>query len=57
MAQHASAKKRIRRNARRSDINGSRITRIRSTVRKVEEAKLLETMQLRRKRLRKRFLK
>jgi small subunit ribosomal protein S20 len=37
MAQHASAKKRIRRNARRSDINGSRITRIRSTVRKVEE--------------------
>ena len=38
MAHHASAKKRIRRNARRSDINGSRMTRIRSTVRKVEEA-------------------
>ena len=38
MAQHASAKKRFRRNTRRSDINGSRITRIRSTVRKVEEA-------------------
>ena len=38
MAHHASAKKRIRRNARRSEINHSRIGRIRTSVRKVEEA-------------------
>jgi len=38
MAHHASAKKRIRRNERRSHINHSRIVRIRSAVRLVEEA-------------------
>ena len=38
MAHHASAKKRIRRNARRSDINHSRVARIRTSVRQVEEA-------------------
>ena len=38
MANHVSAKKRIRRNARRADINGSRQTRIRSYVKKVETA-------------------
>ena len=38
MAHHASAKKRIRRNDRRAQINHSRIARIRSNVRKVEEA-------------------
>jgi small subunit ribosomal protein S20 len=38
MAHHASAKKRIRRNARRSEINHARIGRIRTSVRKVEEA-------------------
>ncbi len=38
MAQHASAKKRIRRNARRAVINGSRVSRLRSFVKKVELA-------------------
>ena len=38
MAHHASAKKRIRRNARRKEINHSRIGRIRTSIRKVEEA-------------------
>lgn len=38
MAQHQSAKKRIRRNARRADVNGSRIGRIRTFVKKVEVA-------------------
>ena len=38
MANHASAKKRIRRNARRAEINGSRTTRIRTFVKKVELA-------------------
>lgn len=38
MAQHQSAKKRIRRNARRADVNGSRISRIRTFVKKVELA-------------------
>mgnify|MGYP001384311667 CR=1 FL=1 len=38
MAHHASAKKRIRRNARRNEINHARIGRIRTSLRKVEEA-------------------
>ncbi|MBP02932.1 MAG: 30S ribosomal protein S20 [Rhodospirillaceae bacterium] len=38
MAHHASAKKRIRRNENRSVINHSRVSRIRSSLRKVEEA-------------------
>lgn len=38
MANHASAKKRIRRNARRADINGARRSRIRTFVKKVELA-------------------
>ncbi|MFZ4763235.1 MAG: 30S ribosomal protein S20 [Alphaproteobacteria bacterium] len=38
MANHASAKKRIRRNARRAVINGNRIGRIRTFVKKVESA-------------------
>lgn len=38
MAHHASAKKRIRRNARRYQINHARVNRIRTAVRKVEEA-------------------
>ncbi len=38
MAHHASAKKRIRTNARRRKINRSRISRIHTFVRKVEEA-------------------
>ncbi len=38
MAHHASAKKRIRRNARRFAINHARIGRIRTAIRKVEEA-------------------
>ncbi len=36
MADHASAKKRIRRNARRADINISRLSRIRTFLKKVE---------------------
>jgi small subunit ribosomal protein S20 len=38
MANHASAKKRVRRNDRRADINKSRRSRIRTFVKKVEEA-------------------
>jgi small subunit ribosomal protein S20 len=38
MAHHKSAKKRIRRNARRAEINRSRISRIRTFVKKVETA-------------------
>jgi small subunit ribosomal protein S20 len=38
MAQHKSAKKRIRRNARAQDVNHSRLSRIRSHVKDVEVA-------------------
>lgn len=38
MANHASSKKRIRRNARRADINGARRSRIRTFIKKVELA-------------------
>ena len=38
MAQHQSAKKRIRRNARRAEVNRSRVSRIRTFVKKVEMA-------------------
>jgi small subunit ribosomal protein S20 len=38
MAHHKSAKKRIRRNARRAEINRSRISRVRTFVKKVEVA-------------------
>jgi small subunit ribosomal protein S20 len=38
MAQHKSAKKRIRRNARRHDINRSRVSQLRTVVRKTEAA-------------------
>ena len=38
MAQHKSAKKRIRRNARRADINRSRLSSIRTAVKAVETA-------------------
>ena len=38
MAHHASAKKRIRRNAHRYEINHARIGRIRTSVKKVEVA-------------------
>lgn len=38
MAYHKSAKKRVRRNARRTEINRSRISRIRTFVKKVEVA-------------------
>ncbi|MFA5593340.1 MAG: 30S ribosomal protein S20 [Micavibrio sp.] len=38
MANHASAKKRIRTNARRNEINTSRKSRIRTWVKKVEAA-------------------
>jgi small subunit ribosomal protein S20 len=38
MAHHKSAKKRIRRNARRTDVNGARRGRIRTFIRKVETA-------------------
>ncbi len=38
MAQHKSAKKRIRRNARRAEINGASRSRMRTFIRKVEEA-------------------
>lgn len=38
MANHASAEKRIRRNARRADINGARRSRIRTFIKKVELA-------------------
>ena len=38
MANTPQAKKRIRRNARRTEINGSRVSRIRTLVKKVEAA-------------------
>jgi small subunit ribosomal protein S20 len=38
MANHSSAKKRIRRNARRAVINKNRVSRIRTFVKKVEAA-------------------
>lgn len=38
MAHHTSAKKRIRRNARRAEINGDRIGRIRTFIKRVETA-------------------
>ena len=38
MANHKSAKKRIRRNANRAEINKSRISRIRTFIKKVEMA-------------------
>lgn len=38
MANHASAKKRIRTNARRNEINTSRISRLRTFLKKVETA-------------------
>jgi small subunit ribosomal protein S20 len=38
MANHASARKRIRRNAHRAQINGTRVSRMRTFVKKVEEA-------------------
>lgn len=38
MAHHQSAKKRIRRNAKRAEINRSRVSRVRTYVKKVELA-------------------
>jgi len=38
MANHASSKKRIRRTARRADINGARRSRIRTFTKKIEAA-------------------
>jgi small subunit ribosomal protein S20 len=38
MAHHKSAQKRIRRNAHRAEINGARISRIRTFIKKVELA-------------------
>ncbi|SBW08307.1 30S ribosomal protein S20 [uncultured Alphaproteobacteria bacterium] len=38
MANHQSSKKRIRRNTRRAEINTSRVSRIRTFVKKVETA-------------------
>ena len=38
MAHHKSAKTRIRRNARRARINGDRLSRVRTFVKKVESA-------------------
>lgn len=38
MANHASARKRIRRNAHRAEINGTRRNRIRTFIKKVEAA-------------------
>lgn len=38
MATHASAKKRIRQTPRRTEINRSRLSRVRSSIKKVEEA-------------------
>lgn len=40
MADHKSAKKRIKRNASRAEINGSRMSRIRTFIKKVEMAVL-----------------
>ena len=38
MANHKSAEKRIRRNARRAEINGARRNRIRTFIKKIESA-------------------
>ena len=38
MAHHKSARKRIRRNERKTDVNRNRISRIRTFVRRVEDA-------------------
>lgn len=38
MAHHASAKKRIRQTARRTQVNRTRLSAVRSSIRKVEEA-------------------
>ena len=38
MANHKSSKKRIRRNARRAEVNKSRVSRIRTFIKKVELA-------------------
>ena len=38
MAHHKSAKKRIRANARRAEVNGSRVSRIRTFIKRVETA-------------------
>ena len=38
MANHKSSKKRIRRNARRAEINGARVSRIRTFIKKIETA-------------------
>ena len=38
MANHASAKKRTRRNARRALVNGSRVNRMRTFIKKIELA-------------------
>ena len=38
MANHASSKKRIRRNAKRAEINGARRSRMRTFIKKVEMA-------------------
>jgi len=38
MAQHASAKKRIRQTKKRTEVNGARVSRIRTFLRKVETA-------------------
>lgn len=38
MANHASARKRVKRNSKRADFNGSRMSRIRTFIKKVEQA-------------------
>jgi len=38
MAQHKSAKKRIRQTARRTDVNRARLSKIRTSIKKVETA-------------------
>ena len=38
MANHASARKRVRRNAARAEVNGARVSRIRTFIKKVEQA-------------------
>jgi small subunit ribosomal protein S20 len=38
MANTPQAKKRIRRNARRTEVNGARVSRIRTFIKKVESA-------------------
>lgn len=38
MANHASARKRVRRNGRRADINKSRTSRMRTFIKKIEQA-------------------